>query len=336
MKSALSLPRALLLVLPAALVPVACTSILGDFTTAETTSTSTTTTGGLGGSGGAPTTTTASTSSVGGSGGSGGGTGGMDASIPPSPECISYCADVMAHCVGNYQQYTTNDVCLAVCMAMPPGQVPDDASPNQTTTGFACRRSFADLAKTDSSFCPPAGPDGSGACGSVCDAFCEIAVAACPGSFADTQQCLDDCNAHPSMPAYGVGQISGDSYGCRMYQLTQAALDPSRCPDITSHSTQCRCDQGADCNQCGQCAATTPTGNCTELYVACINDASCTDCSNCLGQCAPDDDACAGSCATQYGAGCQKLADFGKCYLCDECTGICDPQQQQQIGVTCQ
>lgn len=314
--------RILLLALPAALVPVACTSILGDFTTKEgaqggTTTTTSSSTGGGGGAG-ATSSTTGSTSSAGGSG-----AGGMDAGIPPSPECIAYCDEVMAHCVGNYQQYTTKDDCLAVCMAMPPGKLADDDA-GTPGDGLACRKSYADLAVNDSSFCPPAGPDGAGSCGGYCDAFCEIAMSACPGVFADADHCKQDCQSYPPQPSYGVGQISGNSYGCRMYVLTQAALDASHCPDIGASSSQCRCDQSQDCNGCASCAVGPSTGKCTTKYVACLADQTCTQCSDCAAQCQPGDQACYDACVSAHPTGCQLFDDFVQCYLCDQCTGLCN------------
>jgi len=206
-------------------------------------------TGGSGGSGG-----------TGGTGGTGGmvntggmantgGTGGMAAM--PSLTCDYYCASIMGACSGANAQYPDEATCKAVCAAFPAGMLGETSG---NTLG--CRIYHSDVAgmTAPDTHCPHAGPSGGDidptdmmgdACGEACDSFCDIAMAVCTGNnvqYADKTQCLTECKMFPAGAAkFSTADMSGDTYNCRLYHLTAAAVDPAtHCAHIVAGSPVCK------------------------------------------------------------------------------------------------
>jgi len=163
---------------------------------------------------------------------SGGSTGAEDV-------CPEYCGLVQDICTEDREQYQSEEICLGVCEALPQGD-PDD----QLGNSAQCRR-FQTLQATEDpdSFCRAAGPTGNDTCGAACETFCGLATELCTGDMAqwpDVPSCVVDCMQFPNDVDYNSMVISGDSYACRMYHLTVAALDPVvHCPHIGLDSPVC-------------------------------------------------------------------------------------------------
>lgn len=153
--------------------------------------------------------------------------------------CPEYCGLVQDVCTDARAQYTSEEICLGVCAALPPG-TPDDQLGN--TAG--CRRFQAvQAAEAPDTFCGAAGPTGDGVCGAECETFCGLAMGVCTDAdeqWPDVPSCLADCMQFPTDVEYDASVVNGDSYACRMYHLTVAALDPGvHCPHIGLASPVC-------------------------------------------------------------------------------------------------
>jgi hypothetical protein len=114
----------------------------------------------------------------------------------------------------------------------------------QTGNSVECRRSQAiQAAEMPDVFCDPAGPSGSGICGGDCESFCFLADKICTGpmqQFPSIPDCIQDCMGFPTDPPYDPAVHSGDTFGCRLYHLTVAALDPgTHCGHIVENSPIC-------------------------------------------------------------------------------------------------
>ena len=155
------------------------------------------------------------------------------------PKCTDYCNIIQANCAGSNQQYTSPPSCVAVCAEIPKGMVGEGSG---NTLG--CRISHATLAASDPiTHCTHGGPGGDGACGSNCTGFCTVALEVCTGAnqqYASMSACMTECATFPTTPKYSTGVVSGNSFACRLYHLTQAAVDPSvHCGHIVANSPTC-------------------------------------------------------------------------------------------------
>jgi hypothetical protein len=158
---------------------------------------------------------------------------------PPSVDCSDYCGAIARTC-SDRAQYDSQASCLAYCRFMPEGST---ATPNTV----ACRREALarfDLARPTTS-CLAAGPGGElahqHACGSPCSTFCGMALRICPEAFPDLSHCMNACAAFPDRPVYALPNVDRNTYGCRLYYLTQAALRADlHCPKVTAGSPVCR------------------------------------------------------------------------------------------------
>ncbi len=151
------------------------------------------------------------------------GTGATDAGTAMT--CAIYCAAVTANCTGANAQYVNLDSCLGSCAGLSQGNIGATAGNNLECRGYhagAPAQSNAGL------HCPHAGPSGAGTCGSDCEGFCAINLAACTGgnvAFATLNDCTTACTAFPSsaITNYNDSTTSGNTYACRMYHLSVAA-----------------------------------------------------------------------------------------------------------------
>lgn len=201
------------------------------------------------------------TSSTGGASTSSSGTGGAQPS-----SCDSYCQTVMAGCTEmGTAVYSSPEVCLGVCMLLPPG-IEGDMSGNS----LQCRRYHAGLVPvppidggaggaggggssgaggaggtigTGGSSsgsviqCPAAGPSGGDICGSACDTYCSIMAAACPGTI-DPTTCPSICAMYTSMEPFSIA-ASGDTVQCRLRYACDALVDPMQCDNAGAMSAVC-------------------------------------------------------------------------------------------------
>lgn len=166
-------------------------------------------------------------------------TGAADSTTGEPSVCPEYCNLVQDVCTADFAQYTSDAICLAVCEAFPPGN-PDDQLGNSS----ACRRFQAvQASEMPATFCGAAGPTGDGVCGAQCESFCGLASELCTGEleqWPDIPSCIVDCMQFPTDTMFNATVTTGDSYACRSYHLTVAALDPDvHCPHIGLVSATC-------------------------------------------------------------------------------------------------
>ncbi len=161
-----------------------------------------------------------------------------DAEEAGGATCSAYCNTIFAACVGLNQQYYSIPACLNSCAAWPRGT-------NGAGTGntMECHAKHADDAVGDpATQCMSAGPTGGDVCGTHCESFCTIALAACTGAhqvYPTMAACLEQCAGFPTSPAYSAAVQSGNSFACRTYHLTLAAIDPDHCPHLPAPSPVC-------------------------------------------------------------------------------------------------
>lgn len=151
--------------------------------------------------------------------------------------CAAYCDTIAAHCTGENQQYGSLQTCLATCATFMPGQ-PEDTGGNT----LGCRSYHAGAAADMPEIhCTHAGPGGGGPCGTNCEGFCSIAAVACPEAWPDDAACQTACATFPADEPYDATDVGGDTFACRLYHLTAAALDPvTHCSHIKGDSAPCQ------------------------------------------------------------------------------------------------
>jgi len=179
-----------------------------------------------------------------------------DTTTPPPAAltCADLCTAVTAACTvtgtGGTIQFTDAAQCNAWC-GTAYGWTAGTAGATSGNT-IACRVTHAGLAVTPgpaTTHCPHAGPTGGGACGTLCENYCDAAVRNCTGAnttFADRATCITACTtattgATPAVPTNGaVNAPGGNSIQCRIWHLAQAQGNPGlHCPhtQIVSSST---------------------------------------------------------------------------------------------------
>lgn len=156
------------------------------------------------------------------------------------PTCTDYCNIIEANCTGSLDQYDGLAKCLETCSHMPDGTASDGSG---NTVGCRTYHATASAGGGAATHCPHAGPTGAGVCGGTCESFCTIAQGACTGAnqqFATFNDCMTACGSYNMGPQYSASTTSGNSYACRMYHLTAAAVDPvGHCPHIVLASPTC-------------------------------------------------------------------------------------------------
>jgi hypothetical protein len=182
-------------------------------------------TGGDGGLGG--------TSGNNGDGQAGGGTGATEGDAGPDvvgPSlCDRYCSTVMPACTGEHRVYSSTASCQAACGALPPGE-----PGSENTNTVHCRLRQAEFARNtgeDYTYCPSAGPAGSGKCGSNCESLCAMIEGVCKGAnrkYEDEQVCQRACAKLPDLGTFNtiIADESPQHVQCRIYHVTNAAIDP--------------------------------------------------------------------------------------------------------------
>lgn len=160
--------------------------------------------------------------------------------------------------------------------------------PNGTDADIAgntigCRTYHANASGTDPvTHCKHAGPSGGTVCGGICEAYCNISMAACSGAtygfFSTYNQCYKTCLNYNSTGVY-TGTVSGSSVECRVYHSTVALSDPATHCQHASPSGADGC--GSRCvNYCYTMQKVCPVqydptycaGNCAEMPVGNITD----------------------------------------------------------------
>jgi hypothetical protein len=162
--------------------------------------------------------------------------------------CMTYCSDVMNVCVGDDQQYASEEDCLQYCESAGGWAIGDNE--NQAENHAECRLAvLSDEPEDISSRCKVAGPSGGGACGDYCANYCDAILNNCTdenSTFQDRETCLDTCSHYSEDhdTSYFVdGDGSGDTFACRFWY---AGLPASNSPETmcaqasASGGTQCR------------------------------------------------------------------------------------------------
>jgi hypothetical protein len=213
----------------------ACTSLLG-----EIEGTGSSSSGSGSGSGSGSNTTSgrggddASTSGAGG-GGAGGTVSGSGGNAPVL-SCELYCDAIMDRCKQENAEYTSPEVCAAMCKTFEKGDANDP-----TGNTLACRMVHVELAANDAvTHCQQAGPL-AGTCTDPCSAFCELTTGFCEDyeifPYPSFAACKDACAGYPYLLARdpgshadagtAVGDVmyAGNTLNCRLYHL-EIAYDP--------------------------------------------------------------------------------------------------------------
>lgn len=158
------------------------------------------------------------------SGGDGDGDGDGDA-VPPSPECLQFCADQEQTCgFGEEIGYESEEECLSLCS----GYYPVELDCRITHLGFAS----ADPENGAETHCPHTKEDGGNTCPDArpfsCGRFCLVAGLACPfgesedGVYENSDACEQACD-----------DFSADELECRFVELGKAEDgDTSRCENL--------------------------------------------------------------------------------------------------------
>lgn len=186
-------------------------------------------------------TNPAGTSSGGATSSSGGPGSGGGGGVALPADCATYCDTIQLACVDGNMMYSTDSYCSDVCLKLPAGKEGDMAG-----NSLACRSYYlaAALGSQDDADinCRYAGPGGEGVCGGSCENFCFLAQKSCTGEqaqWANDITCMNDCADFNKTVPYVAG-ATGNTYACRLYQLTLAADDPLKyCAGIGEDSEEC-------------------------------------------------------------------------------------------------
>lgn len=135
--------------------------------------------------------------------------------------CAEYCDTVMRNCRGEFEVYTSREVCERYCAALPPGEPGDE-----TGNSVACRLHHARQIETlgeEVTSCPIAGPGGSGVCGEDCEGFCMVRRAVCDPEL-DLDDCQRECADLTDTGGYTTRDQEGATVQCRLYHVSAATI----------------------------------------------------------------------------------------------------------------
>jgi hypothetical protein len=198
-----------------------------------------------GGSGGSPSADTGAPEGTGGSAGtidSGGSPDGTD-----SATCKEYCDGVMGFCDGEQKQYVDMVQCLKICAIYPEGLLTDpDGNTASCRLKYARRARYA-LGVERASYCQKAGPGSDGNCGTICDGFCTLMMAACtpkfaPFNFPTLADCQRECRLLKDAPPYTVsdGNLPDrNDAQCRLFHVCSSVMDPDEHCEHSMGVTMC-------------------------------------------------------------------------------------------------
>ena len=184
-----------------------------------------------GGAAGSP-----STVGLAGSAGEANSAGGEGGQVVGPSLCDDYCTNVTDHCANEEDQltqYASPQQCATLCSLLPPGE---DGDRDLNTVG--CRLRQARLAEYEPlSSCSPAGPAGTNACGSICDAYCGLMMQVCSEEsteglsghyyYDDLADCMQECSEVPDAGPFwfDLAWYTGNTIQCRLYHLIVATED---------------------------------------------------------------------------------------------------------------
>jgi hypothetical protein len=249
-----------------------------------------------------------------------------------SSACESYCSDVLEACSGDNDpyvdtvDYSSREVCLAVCDYMPLGA---EADSGEGADDLGCRRRNARLAKNLNrlerrSYCPAAGPGGGApgarpSCGSNCKSYCRLYQQVCDPEL-DAGECERQCGGLRDTGLVDASQDFGgfpDTVQCRLAHLAVAAYTD---PDAHCHHARLVPSQD-DSASCGLAPDAAPDCEdyCRLVGVACSGDSGVYESTaQCLRVCA----------GMSKGVGRQTSGDSLACRRWRAYAALLDPEPQ--------
>lgn len=155
--------------------------------------------------------------------------------------CANYCTKVTANCTAANNQFSGMPECMASCMRYPTGALTDMTG---HTLGCRIYHAGAPAMTTPDTHCRHAGPGGYNGCGEPCLDFCTLVLGACTGANAQyagsMATCMTACGAYAQTPVYDASQTAGNTYACRLWHATKAAVDPvNHCKHTAVVSATC-------------------------------------------------------------------------------------------------
>ncbi len=168
----------------------------------------------------------------------------------PADPCAAYCAEVTTNCTAANAQYADAAACATTCARARTAPEFWSGGATGATSGnsLACRtyHGGAPAVADPALHCPHAGLSGGNLCGTWCENYCDLALAACTGAnqlYADRAACTTACAGLATTGAPGA--TSGNTVQCRINHLGFASAGGAA---ATTH-----CPHGA----------ATPTGPCS-------------------------------------------------------------------------
>jgi hypothetical protein len=191
------------------------------------------------------------------------------AATPPlALDCATYCTAIATACpAGANQQYNpTLPNCMQTCAKFPLG-TQADAMGNTLGCRNTHIQNITVRNEPAATHCPHAGPAGNAldatapVCGDACANFCKLEVATCGtldapnpnvtvplntcGSgttsnakcfYQNEADCVAKCANFTKTPAYSAATQSGNTFACRMYHITNAAVSDTAAGTHCQHT----------------------------------------------------------------------------------------------------
>jgi len=166
----------------------------------------------------------------------------------------NFCQIVFAACSGTMNPYATMAECLTYAKAYTEGAILTDTA----LSTLACRMYHARVALAlPAAHCAHTGPDGGGACGDKCDAFCDLQKFTCTTqNWPTVAACRTACLA---WTAGTTGATSGNTFACRSYHLGVALT-------TNAATTHCPHTGPSGGSVCVDTAASTQTAGSEKLF----------------------------------------------------------------------
>ena len=207
--------------------------------------------------------------------------------------CDSYCHLAATNCAGGdgLGLYADDAACATACADF----AADGEAGATAGDSVQCRIYHLGVAGSDKdngsaqTHCPHGGIDGGGVCKDdtpdepTCEAYCAAITSACTGDnaqYTDEAGCLDYCDDWADLEAGTLGDVDGDTIGCRLYHAGVAAESAE---NATAHCAHAGPSGGNVCgdwctNYCGLAMS-----NCTGDNALFDSDGSCASACEALG-----------------------------------------------------
>jgi hypothetical protein len=137
--------------------------------------------------------------------------------------CTTYCAAATTHCTGLNSLYTSQAACLTTCAK---AKWPVGKGSDVSGDSLACRVNYAVHAAKNANDCTGASQFGGGVCGTLCENYCQLALANCPALFSGAAACSQACAGASGSGSVGV---KGANVPCYIGFALDAATDATQC-----------------------------------------------------------------------------------------------------------